>query len=289
MTKRAKSDVPRKKINPFSSAEMKIIRSDLIHLWNQHGMRIFFILLPFIMAVVIPVAFFVVITLSDTGSVSAVPKALLVLLSDSAENLDYRQLMSHAFVSLICPIFYLCIPVISSVVAASSSFVTESENGTLETLMLSSVSPREIYNAKVAGSVILSVFVSLISFIAFAITASVGNVILWTPFFFSPSWLILLLGLMPALSVFCVLMVSLKLSKIHTVKESLKTMGYFILLIVVFYLLQMAGVYVITAQLLLILSLLLIILDIVLFNLSRRRFTPEEQLLKEFRFSQEEH
>lgn len=269
------------KLSFLSSSESKIIRNDFSHIWGSKGMRVLLILLPIVMAVLIPIAFFVIIVLSEAETTAVMPSLLKSLLADSAENLNYRQMMSHAFVTLICPIIYLSIPVISSVAAASNIFVTETENNTLETLMLSPVSSREIFNAKVTGSVLISIVISLISFIAFAITASVGNFVLWTPFFFTPKWLILILGIMPALSVFCVILVAAKLSKIHSTKESLKIMGYFILGITLFYLLQLAGVYIITAQLLLGVGLLLFGADIVLFNFSWRDFTPENLLGKQ--------
>ncbi|WP_099203823.1 hypothetical protein [Scatolibacter rhodanostii] len=272
------------KLNVLSSAESKVMRNDFAHIWNSKGMRFMLIFLPIVMAALIPVAFFLIIMLSDVNTQATVPSTLKALLSSSVD-LDYRQTMSHAFVTLICPIFYLSIPIIASIAAASSTFVTDAENGTLETLMLSSASPREIFNAKVSGSVLISIVISLISFVIFSVTASIGNVLLWTPFFFTPNWLLLVLGIMPALSVLCVIFVTLKLTKIHSVKESLKTMGYFILIIAIFYILQMAGVYVISLQLLLAITLLLFVADIVLFNLAWRRFTPEEQLLKEFELS----
>lgn len=263
----------------LSSTERKIISNDFSQLWGRRGMRLLLVGVPIVMAVIIPIAFFVVISLFDADSAAKIPNALVNLLDDNGK-LNYRQMMAHAFVTLICPVFYLSIPIISAIAISTSSFVMEAEEQTLETLMLSAVSPREIYNAKFLGSMIITVAISLVSFVAFAITASVGNFVLWTPFFFTPSWLIMILGLMPAISALCIILVSLKLSKIHNSKESIKVMGYFMLAIVLFYIMQIAGVYRINSQLLLLISLALIVLDVFLFNLSWRKFTPEEQLFK---------
>lgn len=272
-------EISLKNSNILSSTERKIISNDFAQLWGRRGMRLLLVVVPIIMAVLIPIAFFVVISLFDADSSAQIPSALVKLLDDNGK-LNYRQMMAHAFVTLICPVFYLSIPIISSIAITTSSFVMEAEEQTLETLMLSAVSPRDIYNAKFLGSMIISVAISLVSFVAFAITASVGNFVLWTPFFFTPSWLILILGLMPAIVALCVILVSLKLSKIHNSKESLKMMGYFMLAIVLFYIMQIAGVYQISFQFLLLISLALIVLDIFLFNISWRKFTPEEQLFK---------
>ena len=54
-----------------------------------------------------------------------------------------------AFTTLLCPMLFLCVPVICSVTVAAQVFVREKEGGTLETLMLSSMDARSLLHAKV--------------------------------------------------------------------------------------------------------------------------------------------
>ena len=225
-----------------------------------------------------PVVYFVAISLLPAAPGAQVPEVLLGLLSEDAKKLGYRQAWTQVFTALLCPLLFLCVPLVCSAVLSSCAFVMEKEEGTLETLLLSSMSAKSVYNAKVTSCTILSVAVSFLSFLVFAITVTVVDVALQVPFFFNLQWLVLLFLVMPALALFSVVFISLVLPRVHSTLEALQTMGYLILPVAVLCLVQLTGAVRWNAGLLLLMAIALFIADVALFNASGRRFQAEQLL-----------
>mgnify|MGYP001630553599 FL=1 len=253
-------------------------KKDLGAIWQRKGIRALLMLMPVILLVVIPLVYSAATSLLPVTEDAQVPEAIQSLLESASAELGYRQIWFDAFTTLLCPMLFLTVPVICSVASASYAFLGEKEEGTLETVLLSSMDAKSVFNSKVSSCSLLSVVISLLSFLAFAITVSVADLILGAPFFFNWKWLILLLFLMPALAFFSVIFVSLVISRVHSTGESLQTMGYLILPFVILFLVQFTGIIKINAVFLLILSVLLAVASVVMFNVSARRFYAERLL-----------
>ena len=260
------------------------MRKDLGALWSRKGMRALLLLLPLALMVAIPVVYFVAISLLPVPRGAQVPEVLLGLLSQGAEELGCRQAWAQVFTTLLCPLLFLCVPLVCSAVLSSCAFVMEKEEGTLETLLLSSMSAKSVYNAKVTSCTILSVAVSFLSFLVFAITVTVVDVALQVPFFFNLQWLVLLFLVMPALALFSVVFISLVLypaaGLLFRLLEALQTTGYLILPVAVLCLAQLTGAVRWNAGLLLLMAIALFIADVALFNASGRRFQAQRLLEK---------
>lgn len=240
------------------------------------------VILPLVLVVVIPAVYLAAIALVPVEPGAGVPQGIASLLPERITALPYKQALYYAFTVLLCPMLFLAVPIICSVASASCVFVSEKENGTLETLLLSSMDPKLIYNSKTSGCILLSLVVSVISFIAFAITAGVGDILLSVPFFFNFEWLVLIFLLTPAVSFFGVSFVSCNINRVYSTGESLQTMGYLILPFILLFLMQFSGLFYLNALLLLILAILIAVAAVILFNFSARRFHAE-WLLSELR------
>lgn len=269
-------------MSPWSIVETVIIRKDIISVWSNGGIRLLLILLPIILVLIVPVTFLVAISLMPVGAGESVPEGILNMLPEDVANLNYKAAMFAAFTNMLAPMFYLSVPIISSVAISSMSIVHEKEEHTLETLMLTSVSAKSIFNAKIVASTLLSLAISLLSFILFSITAIVGSSIVSAPLFFNFDWFVIIILLTPAITVFCTVFVSLMSSRVKSVGESLQIMGYFILIVASLFLMQFCGLFNITAVTLLIISLILIIADFVLYNTAMKKFTPDKMLTTSF-------
>lgn len=191
---------------------------------------------------------------------------------------DVRAFWLDIFAQLVCPTLFLCVPIVCAVAAATCAFVSELKNGTLETLLLSSMNVKSVFNAKITACTLISVIISLISFVVFTITMSVADILLSAPFFFNLEWLVTALLLTPALALFSVVFVSLIMAKVHSTSESLQTMGYLILPYALLCIAQLAGVFRLGFLTLLGLSVILFGADIILFNVSAGRFNAETLL-----------
>lgn len=265
----------KRRISLLTAQEQTLIIHDLGQLWKRRTMRFLVTFIPIFLVLLLPVAFLVSAALIPGEKGQKFPGFLMNILAIDTAGLNYQQLMFAAFNKLLSPMLVLIVTIICSVSVASCAFIMEKENQTMETLMLSAMDRKAIFNAKVSESVIFSVFLSLISFVVFLITMIVGGSILNMPFSFRMEWPIIVLVVIPALSLFCTVLISLLVPRIHTLVESLQTLGYFIVVLGIFYLLQFAGVWNINAWFYLILGVVLFIVDFILYNASARRFTPE--------------
>lgn len=251
-----------------------LVGKDLGAIWRNKGTRALLMLLPVVLIVVLPLAYSVTISFLPTEDALYLPKEIAAMVGGLDGYGPRRQWMA-AFTSLLCPMLFLCVPIVCSVTAAARVFVGEKEGGTLETLMLSSMDVKSLLHAKVTCCTLLSVAISLLSFLAFAIAVSVADILMGAPFFFNLEWLVCLVLLMPLTALFSVVFVSWELPRVHSVGEAMQTMGYLMLPLLLLYLIQFTGVFRITVPLLLGIAALLAVLSVVLFNITSRNFQPE--------------
>lgn len=257
----------------FSSAELTLVKKDLSAIWKRKGVRTLLMLMPVVLVFVLPLVYVVAITLMPT--VDTPPQALQSLVSFDAASGEYRAFWLDVFAKLVCPVLFLCVPIVCAVASASCAFVGEKTGGTLETLLLSSMNSKSIFNAKVTACTLITVIISLISFVVFAITMSVADIMLSAPFFLTLEWLATALLLMPALALFSVVFVSLIITKVHSTAEALQTMGYLILPFAALCIIQLAGAFRLSFITITLLSVILFVLDIILFNVSAGNFKSE--------------
>lgn len=262
----------------FNSAELLLVKKDLKSISGWGGRRALLILLPLMLVVVIPAVYFVTISLMPVEPGARLPETIERMLPEYVKALDYRQGWLVAFTDLLCPMLFLCVPILTGAASASYAFVMERESGTLETLLLTSMGPKSVYGAKTTSCTVLSVFISAAAFLAFAVTVGVADAFAGVRFFFTLEWLLLLVLEMPALSLFSVVFVALTVTRVHSTVESLQTMGYLILPVAAIYLMQLTGVFRLNLLALAIIAVALAALDVVLFNAASRAFVPERLL-----------
>lgn len=253
-----------------------MVKKDLTILWGRKGARALLMLLPFFLMMALPAVYFVAISLMPMTKGGQIPQGIAALLPESASKLGYHQMWIEAFTTLLCPMLFLCVPLLTGAVSSACAFIVEKEEGTLETLLLSSMDVKSIFNAKISWCTILSCFISLIAFVAFFFTVTVADLLTGAPFFMRIDWLVILFLLMPALSLFSVVFISLIISRVYTTAEAMQTCGYLILPVVVLYLVQFTGVFRLHWAVLLVLAVLLAAAAVVLYNISARNFQAEK-------------
>ena len=167
----------------FSSAEIVLVGKDLGAIWRNKGTRALLMLLPVTLIVLLPLVYSVAISFLPTEDSLALPQDIAAMVGNLEGYGPRRQWMA-AFTTLLCPMLFLCVPIVCSVTAAARVFVGEKEGGTLETLMLSSVDAKSLLHAKVTCCTLLSMAISLVSFVAFLIVVSVADILMGAPYFF---------------------------------------------------------------------------------------------------------
>lgn len=261
----------------LSPAEKAVAAKDFGDVWGDKMTRGTLIVVPLLMVVLLPVFFLVLITSVPMDQMNGVDE-MMRLLPDEARDMGERQSMFYLMTNLICPMFFLMIPLMSSSVSAACSFVGEKERGTLETLLLTPLSVRRIFKAKVLGCMFLSAVTTAVSFLGFSVVISVGNLLLGMPFFLNWNWLVLVFLLSPGVTIFGVVFMVLVSGKSKSTTESVQTSGYIVLPVLLLFIGQFTGLFQVDARLLLLISAVVLAADLPLCLVAARRFSPEKLL-----------
>ncbi len=128
-------------------------------------------------------------------------QALLDMLPITVQEGNQEQIILGLMLNKIMPVFFLLIPIMASSVMAASSFVGEKEKHTLETLLYSPLSLKQLFQAKILAGFSVGMMVSFISFIAMMIVLEIEMLILTGAVILPDiSWLIVMLLIAPSIS-----------------------------------------------------------------------------------------
>ena len=233
-------------------------------------------LVPSLLAVVLPSIF--VIAVHFTPDDPDILK-LLALVPQAAPGQSLELTLWGLLLNSILPAFFLVIPVMASSITAASAFVGEKERPTLETLLYCPLTLRQIFQAKVLASFLVSMVVSLLSFAAMFLVVE-GEVFFLAGQALRPSvnWLAVLLLVSPAVSLIAVTLIVRGSAKAQSVEESQQAAVFLILPLLLLVVGQFAGLFLMSFWLLLGLGLLCGALAWILLRKSMGRFTYERLL-----------
>ena len=122
------------------------------------------LMVPLALTIVLP-SIIVFVTVLVPESASDYQK-LLAMLPVPAGKYNQEQMILGLVLNKIMPAFFLMIPVMASSVMAASSFVGEKEKHTLETLLYSPLSLKQLFQSKILAGFSVGMMVSYISFAA---------------------------------------------------------------------------------------------------------------------------
>ena len=166
----------------------------------------------------------------------------------------------------------------SSVIAASS-FAGEKEKHTLETLLYSPLSLRQLFQSKILAGFSVGMMVSYISFAAMLLAVEV-EVLFLTGSLIIPgiSWLLIMLLIAPAFSFVAIAVTVRSSAKAKTIEEAQKRVVFLIFPILALVIGQFTGILLINLWLLLGLGAVLVVLDVLLMRGAAGNFTYEKLL-----------
>lgn len=264
----------------LSEPELAVVKKDFNEVWHLRSVRGTLIAVPLCMVVALPLLYFLMILYAPADQLNGVENMMKLLPPELLGFFNLKQSMFYLMVNVVCPMFFLMIPLMASTTSAAASFVGEKERGTIETLLLTPLSARSLLKAKVAGCVAISFVITGISFLLFAIVVSIGNLILKMPFFLNWSWLALVLVLSPAVTVFGVIFMVLVSGRSKSYLESMQLSGYVVLPLVLVLIGQFTGLIYLSALAVLLGGVLLAVADILLLFVAGRKFSAELLLKK---------
>ena len=187
-----------------------IVRKDLSTVLRNRGVRIPLLVTPIIVLVVLPVILVggADILASSADQVPAGGEAAFQGLEQEATSggsvgaglTVQGQWAVFVLETFLAPL-YLLVPLITATVIAADSFAGERERGTLEALLHTPTTDRELLAAKFLASWLPAVVVSTVGFIVYAVLA---NVLAWSElgrvFFPNGTWVLLAVFMAPGLA-----------------------------------------------------------------------------------------
>ena len=254
-----------------------LIRKELGGVLKERGFFVNYLLVPLIMALILPVGAILLIGLMD-GSAEEFEQLMAVMMISLPEGGEDFAIISMLMNQMI-PVFFLMIPPLIVTVVASSSFTGEKERRTLETLLYSPMSLKEIFTAKVLTALLLGMIVTFVSFVVM-MAVVIGLVWVLLGELFMPGWIwIVVLGLVTPALAFLGIIVQVRVSaKAKSSEEAYQRGAIIVLPLVLLLVSQFTGILLFSAWMFAVLGVVLAVLAWVLMRTAFRKFTYEELL-----------
>ncbi len=169
--------------------------------------------------------------------------------------------------------FFLMIPLMAATMLAADSFAGEKERKTLEALLYTPTTDRELLIAKMLSGWLASIAVALVGFMIYAINV---NAAAWSQmhriFFPNAMWFVLILWVIPALSGLGVSLMVVISARAQGFQDANQMAGLVVLPIVALFYAQLAGAIFINTGILLLMGLIVWLMTGALIWLGSRSF-----------------
>ena len=261
----------------MNEKQLALIKKDIRSITSNKQVLMVMLMVPLALTIILP-SMMVFVTLLVPESTSDFQKLLNMLPVPAGEH-DQEQLILGLLLNKIMPAFFLMIPIMASSVMAASSFVGEKEKHTLETLLYSPLSLKQLFQSKILAGFSVGMMVSYISFAAMMLVLEIEMLFL-TGSVLMPdiSWLIIMLFIAPAISLVAIAVTVRGSAKAQTIEEAQQRAVFLIFPILALVIGQFTGVILVNSGLLLGLGMVLVVIDVLLIRGASRRFTYEKLL-----------
>lgn len=267
---------------------MAITRKDLATIQRNRGIRIPLVAAPVVILVVLPV---LLVTGGDvlagsTGSFVDGGAGVLTdrFTSEVAESttgiLGEGRWAAFVLEVFLAPL-YLLIPLMVATVIAADSFAGERERGTLEALLHTPTTDRELFTAKFLAAWIPAVAVSLGGFVVYCLVA---NLVAWPQigrvFFPNLTWLLLALFVTPAIGALGLGIMVIVSSRVESLQAAHQFGSLVVLPIILLLIAQISGALLLDTTAVAIMGVLVWTCALVVLRLAAVRFTRERLALR---------
>jgi ABC-2 type transport system permease protein len=234
------------------------------------------ILLPLIFSVIFPLALILLVKnlpVSSPDFIDLVNKVVHGLKdTKSGELIASLPSMKHQIifvtVNYLLGSIFLLIPTINAMMISLHSFVGEKEKRTMETLLFSPITVKELFIGKVLAALIPSIIITWVSFFLFGfITVSLTYNMFGYFIFPNANWLILMFWVTPMITIFTILVNVFVSARAKGFQEAQQLGGILILPIMALFIGQATGFLVIKPFLLAALGVIILILNLFLLKM----------------------
>ncbi len=256
---------------------LAIIKKDIRGITDNSRMFAALLVVPIVFTVVLPLILLIVLRFVPTEAADF--QKALSMLPEGFLTEGTEQAILTLMLNYFMPVFFLLIPIMAASVTAASSFVGEKEKRTLETLLYCPLSLKQIFRSKVLSSFLLSMAVSLFSFVILMLVMELGSFFLLG---FSPvpglQWPLVLLLLSPGLSMIGITLIVRVSVKAKTVEDAQQGSVFLILPVILIIIGQSSGLLLISPWILLLFGVVVAAAAALLFSGSMKHFQYETLL-----------
>jgi len=244
------------------------------------------IILPLVLFVILPWIMVYASSLAETTGTSVnnmgqllerMPSGLLNELSGYTHD---QQLTVFTLVYMLAPMF-LIMPLMVSSVLAADSFAGEKERKTLEALLYTPTTDRELFAAKLMSAWVAAVVVALLSFIVYAVMVnaagwqSIGRI-----FFPNWMWIALVVWVTPAVAGLGLVVMVFASARAQGFQDAYQTGGMVVLPVLALMVGQISGVMYFSLGVVMIVGLVIWLIDAVLLWFASKSFRRGELMTK---------
>ncbi len=198
------------------------------------------------------------------------------LMAEFGELDEIGRLLVYVLVYMFAP-FFLMLPILTSTTIAADSFAGEKERKTLEALLYTPTTDRELFTAKALAPLVVSVLVSLLAFALYSVVVNLlAAPLVGSVFFPNLMWLVLVFWVSPAAAGLGLSVMVIVSARATTFQGAYQTGSLLVLPVVLLLIGQFAGIIILSPLLALILGALLWALTLVLLRFGSRSFKRGE-------------
>lgn len=260
-----------------------VMRKDWLEVLRNKQVLASLIVVPLVFAVLLPAG---IILLGGSGILTSTIAGLQGFLDNlphgvapSAYTPD--QTVVYAVIVYFLAPFFLVIPVMTASITASSSLVGEKERRTIEGLLYTPLTNRELVLAKVLGSVIPAVALTWIAFIAYAVIVGVlGAPMMGGVFFPTWTWAVLIILLVPLVGFLATSMIVAVSGRSTTMQGAQGTAMFVVFPILALVIGQATGLMLFDVTVALVAAVVLAIVDLLAFVFVVAKFQRERIVTK---------
>lgn len=237
-------------------------------------------ILPFVFVILIPLVVTLLPRFTDISSPSMTEdfQPLIAILPPTIAaqiaDMNPGQIIILVVLGYMFAPLFLILPLMIASIIGADSIVGEKERKTLEALLYTPATDRELYLAKLLSAVAPAVALSWVSFIVYILVVNLGGLpIMGRVWFPLPHWYPLILWVSPAVATLGMSIIVLVSSRVSTFMEAQQTSGILVLPIVLLVVGQAAGVIYLSVELVVLLGFVLWIVDAILIWLGVKQFS----------------
>lgn len=255
-----------------------VSRKDIGEIMVNTAVFLPMIMVPLILCVILPIVLTILALTLDVNMIQGAELIEQILpfyeIPEVLEDTNSRILyvfLNYTFIPL-----FMVVPLMVSSIIAANSFVGEKERKTLETLLYTPITNRELMVGKLGAAFIPAVGISIVAFLLFVAAANITSILIMDfAILRSPLWIAAILLLSPSVSLLGLVVTLIVSVKAKSFMAAQQLSGALVLPFIILVIVQMTGLIAFNALVVILAALLVLAVALLLLLRVAPRFTRE--------------